>query len=78
MTDPQYRPKNAHDALVRIAEECSEIQYIVCKGLRFGIYDYHPKTKVMNMDALLAEVSDLKEAVNDFLRLNNDIKYPAI
>jgi len=47
MTDPKYQPTNAHDALVRIAEECAEVQYIVCKALRFGIYDYHPKTKII-------------------------------
>lgn len=77
MTDPKYQPTNAHDALVRIAEECAEVQYIVCKALRFGIHDYHPKTKVKNMDALLAEFKDVKQAMHDYLRLLNDENYPA-
>lgn len=78
MTNPKYRPTTAHDALCRISEECHELGKVACKGLRFGIYDRHPKKQKLNIDLLLEELADVNEAVNDFLRLNNDGAYPPV
>lgn len=77
MTDETYRPKNAHDALARISEECHELGKVACKALRFGIYDYHPKTKKQNIENLLEEFSDVRQAMLDYLRFLNDENYPA-
>lgn len=45
--------------LACIGEECGEIQQIVGKSQRFGVYDYHPVTKETNLVALEREIHDL-------------------
>lgn len=77
MSDEKYRPVNAHDALVRISEECHELGKVACKALRFGIYDYHPKTKKQNIEMLMKEFKDVHQAMGDYLRLLNDQDWPA-
>lgn len=76
MTNEMFRPTNAHDALVRLSEECHELGKVACKALRFGAYDRHPTRKKMNIELLLEEFTDVAEAINDFLRLNRDCEYP--
>lgn len=78
MTDPKYRPTNVHDSLVRISEECAELSKVVCKALRFGIYDMHPKKKQRNIQLLITEWHDINDAMNDFLKFNNDAEYPPV
>ncbi len=77
MTDEKYKPTNAHDALVRISEECHELGKVACKALRFGIYDFQPKKKQQNIELLIAEYRDIHDAMIDFLRFLNDENFPA-
>ena len=49
----------ADHLLACIGEECGEIQQIVGKSQRFGIYDHHPVTKETNLVALEREIHDL-------------------
>lgn len=45
--------------LACIGEECGEIQQIIGKSIRFGIYDHHPITKETNLVAIEREIHDL-------------------
>lgn len=80
MTDEKYRPTKLDDALVRIAEECSEVIKIVCKAQRFGLNDHHPKKGLKkNIDLLLEELADVETAKADFLRiLAESLPAPAV
>lgn len=69
MTSEAHRPKTLEAALVRIAEECSEVTKVVCKALRFGLYDHHPIKKKTNYALILEELSDIADAEADFHRL---------
>lgn len=42
-----------------IAEECSEIQKIITKSLRFGLHDFPPGKERTNLQHLREEVIDL-------------------
>jgi len=52
---------------VNLIEECSEVIHIVCKGLRFGWRNFHPKdSSKSNVDLVLEEISDLEERLREF------------
>jgi len=53
--------------LACVGEECGEIQQIIGKSIRFGLFDCHPVTKEVNLDALEREIHDLI-AVYELLR----------
>lgn len=66
-----YKPKNAAEALSRLAEECSEVIKVCMKMQRFGYFSSHPgEGRRTNMTALKEELSDLEEASEDFFRLH--------
>lgn len=69
MTVEKYRPTKLDDALVRIAEECSEVIKIVCKAQRFGLNDLNPKKNQTNINLLMLELEDVETAKDDFLRI---------
>lgn len=52
-------------ALVRVAEEASEVIKEVAKALRFGVNNRYPDTGPTNAEKILAEYSDLTEALKD-------------
>lgn len=76
MTNQKYRPTTLPDALARISEECHDLGKVACKALRFGVYDMHPEKKQRNIQLLIEEWHDINDAMQDFLRLNNDCDYP--
>jgi len=45
--------------LTVLIEECSEVQKIACKALRFGLDDANPASKITNLDDLTHEINDL-------------------
>lgn len=49
--------------LACLGEECGEVQQIVGKSLRFGIYDVNPKTNVSNIENLKLELFDIISVV---------------
>jgi NTP pyrophosphatase (non-canonical NTP hydrolase) len=49
----------ADHLLACIGEECGEIQQVVGKALRFGLFDTNPKTKKTNWLELRKELHDL-------------------
>ena len=52
--------KSKLDHLLACAgEECGEVQQVVGKALRFGIWDHHPDKKITNLEMLRREVHDL-------------------
>ena len=63
-----YKPKNLRDALVRLMEECAEVQYNVCKALRFGVQDVNPHTRETNINAIFREYDDIKNAMTDVVK----------
>jgi hypothetical protein len=65
MTDPAYLPKDPLGKLVRLGEECAEVQKEIDKILRFGLFSYHPGDpyKVRNRDRLIREIADLEYAI---------------
>lgn len=48
-------------------EECAEVQHILCKILRFGLYNFHPDDplKIPNIELLLKEMTDLKKRLSE-------------
>lgn len=69
MTNEKYRPTKLEDALARVAEECAEVIYLVCKAQRFGLGDHHPQSEEKNIDGILRELNDVQEAKADLLRI---------
>jgi hypothetical protein len=52
------------EALALLAEECAEVQHIICKTLRHGLWSTHPDNPgISNHDELQKEVGDLMAAV---------------
>ncbi len=49
--------------LTCLIEECSEVQKLVCKGLRFGMKDNFPGRESNNTQDLLAEITDLHAVI---------------
>ena len=45
--------------LIKLAEECAEVQQAITKSLLFGLDDCHPETKICNLDAIKHELNDL-------------------
>lgn len=62
------------ERLAILAEECAEVQQIICKIIRHGFESYNPfdETKTTNRDLLERELGDLSFAVN-FCAENEDI-----
>lgn len=67
----EYLPNTLEGKLIHVVEECAEVTKCITKIQRFGLHSRHPKKKVDNVEALRAEVQDLKRA---WLRLDNHIK----
>jgi len=57
--------------LTILIEECSEVQKVACKCLRFGQNDANPATKVTNWDELTHEINDLL-AIIKLLNIEED------
>ena len=57
--------RSAESSLDKLIEECSEVIHVASKAKRFGISNYHPKTRRKNSDALLDKIMDLNEAIDD-------------
>lgn len=52
------------EALALVAEECAEVQQIICKILRHGLWSHRPKNPgISNQDELQKEVGDLMAAL---------------
>lgn len=57
---------NKTDHLLTILiEECSEVQKIACKALRFGLDDTNPSTKNSNWAELGHEINDLLAIIRE-------------
>lgn len=60
---PNSIPGKVNDRLTHLlaclGEECGEVQQIVGKSLRFGLYNLHPKEKELNVAMLQKEVHDI-------------------
>jgi hypothetical protein len=62
--DPNYIKYGS--ALIKLIEECSEVQHALCKIERFGLDNYHPVTKESNRLWITEEIADLKFAIENF------------
>jgi len=49
--------------LIKVIEECAEVQEACSKILRFGMYSTNPSTQESNLDKLRSELGDLTVAV---------------
>lgn len=67
----EYLPDTLEGKLIHVVEECAEVTKCITKIQRFGLHNRHPKKTVNNVEALRAEVQDLKRS---WLRLDNHIK----
>lgn len=57
---------NKTDHLLTILiEECSEVQKVACKALRFGLDDTNPATKNSNRAELAHEINDLLAIIRE-------------
>lgn len=65
---------NKTDHLLTILiEECSEVQKVACKALRFGLDDTNPATRNTNWAELEHEVNDLLAIIRE-LGLEDNLK----
>lgn len=61
--------KNYGDPPTRAIEECSELIQALCKGKRFGWFNYHPNTpEISNIDQAINESRDVIGAVHGLSR----------
>lgn len=56
-------PRTPERKLVHLMEECAEVTHVAAKILRFGLDNYHPKTRISNRIRLFEELADLKVAI---------------
>lgn len=64
MTIPEYLPKDRNGRLFRLIEECGEVLQMCGKAGRFGMSSRHPEGGPRNISALLAELRDLRDAID--------------
>lgn len=50
----------------RVIEELGELIQAISKARRFGYGNYHPVTKVGNMQALALEISDVRSRLDEY------------
>ena len=53
----------------KVIEEAGEVLQAIGKAKRFGWYNHHPTTLVVNLDALKSELTDLKSSI-EYLEIN--------
>jgi hypothetical protein len=63
---------------IRLLEEFSEVQKLICKGERFGYFDWHPDLPPTetNIKLLREEISDVKLALFNFETWLNALPEP--
>lgn len=55
---------NAVNPVMRVIEECAELQQALCKADRFGWFNYHPdRPERTNMEDVRSEMHDVAEAI---------------
>lgn len=57
-------------SLIITQEESLELAHIISKILRFGFENYHPKTKIKNVDLLEEEIGDLLACIKILESMN--------
>lgn len=56
-------------------EECAELTQEICKAMRFGLYNFHPKEPgVTNKDRILREMKDVEDAITEYRRVLEEKK----
>lgn len=58
--------------LYRIIEECSEVQKVCCKMLRFGFHFRNPATDETNFNELRQECADLIEVISEMVDIDSE------
>jgi len=58
--------------LLKLTEECAEVQKEVCKALEFGLNSTNPETQEVNRLAIAKELNDLL-AVVEMLSKDSDV-----
>jgi hypothetical protein len=52
--------------VMRLIEECAELQHALCKAERFGWSNWHPdRPERTNMDDVLDEINDVERAIQE-------------
>lgn len=64
--------------LIKLMEECAEVQHICSKILRFGRDNYHPSddNKTSNADLLNSDLYDLINAVQRVIHIVPGVRMP--
>ena len=74
MSHPKY--KNSGSPLIRLIEECAELQKALCKADRFGWFNHHPdKPTRTNMEDVMQEMDDVVEALLRMQEQMRQIRY---
>lgn len=49
--------------VMKLIEECAELQKALCKAERFGWKNEHPRRKITNLQHVAAEIQDVLDAI---------------
>ena len=58
--------KNVGKLEDRVIEELSELIQSICKYRRFGLKNYHPITKIVNIDQTKSEIKDVERVLKEY------------
>lgn len=57
------------DILLKLVEECADLQKELLKAKSYGIDNCHPVTKRKNSTAILDEIMDVREAIDNVIKI---------
>lgn len=73
VSDPAYR--DIGSVVIRVIEECAELQQALCKAERFGWFNGHPDYPTRtNLDDVKSEMDDVVGAIERLEEHLRDIK----
>lgn len=64
MSDPKYKKIGSLE--IKVIEEAGELLQAISKSERFGHFEFHPRKNELNINRILDEMDDLREAMTAY------------